>query len=89
MKINAEVSITLKLGDPRNNEYTKITCGLQEIDSEIDLETQLDNARSILGEVFEKLADQVGDEFAKMQEARKPKPREVVNMSHRDRDLPF
>ena len=73
MKVSAEVSVTLKVGDLKGYEFAKITCGFYEIDPELPLEKQLSTGKKALAKAYEELESQIGDEYKKINDARKPK----------------
>ena len=47
-----QASLTMHIGDPKNNEYTKIGFDIKDIDTEIDFDEQMAKAH----DTFHKLA---------------------------------
>lgn len=56
-KVGAEISVTLRIGGPTNNEYVKMRVSIDEVDTEQPVQDQLDRAFGALDPMFKSLND--------------------------------
>ena len=58
-RVSVEVGVTLHIGNPSNNEYLKVSAGIHDIDTELDLRDQLEIAHDYLNGTWALVSERI------------------------------
>lgn len=62
--ISAEVGMTIQIGDKNGRDFLRISAGVSEIDTELDVEAQLAKSRAVIETAWSHLSDDLVAQIA-------------------------